>query len=102
MTTKNPAPEMAASVLLANRSEPYVLGLPLLRWHEGGSHVEAIDLRILLDQLQIRVDRRTEHIPAAPGLGGHLAHAIAQSQPAVAEVPSSRIGRIGSWIRENF
>ena len=29
-------------------------------------------------------------------------HAVTQSQPAVVEAPASRIGRIGSWIRENF
>ena len=29
-------------------------------------------------------------------------HAVTQSQPATNEAPSSRIGRIGSWIRENF
>ena len=29
-------------------------------------------------------------------------HAAAQSQPASAEAQASRIGRIGSWIRENF
>ena len=29
-------------------------------------------------------------------------HAVAQAQPASSEAPASRIGRIGSWIRENF
>src|SRR5262249_16375086 len=29
-------------------------------------------------------------------------HAAAQAQTAVPETPSSRIGRIGSWIRDNF
>ena len=29
-------------------------------------------------------------------------HAVAAAQPAVVEAPASRIGRIGSWIRENF
>jgi len=29
-------------------------------------------------------------------------HAAAQAQPVAMEAPSSRIGRIGSWIRENF
>jgi cell division protein FtsA len=41
---------------------------------------------------------------AAAGLLSYalLHHAPAQSQPAVVEPPSTRIGRIGSWIRENF
>jgi cell division protein FtsA len=29
-------------------------------------------------------------------------HAVVQAQPAVVEPPASRIGRIGSWIRDNF
>jgi len=29
-------------------------------------------------------------------------HAVTQSQPAASEAPATRIGRIGSWIRENF
>ena len=29
-------------------------------------------------------------------------HATAQAQPASTEAQASRIGRIGSWIRENF
>ena len=29
-------------------------------------------------------------------------HAAAQAQPTSAEAQASRIGRIGSWIRENF
>jgi cell division protein FtsA len=29
-------------------------------------------------------------------------HAAVQSSPAAVEAPASRIGRIGSWIRENF
>jgi len=45
--------------------------------------------------------------PAFSAAAGLLAfaqqnHAAAQGQPQVAELPSSRIGRIGSWIRENF
>ena len=41
---------------------------------------------------------------AAAGLLSYalLHHAPAQSQPTVVEAPSTRIGRIGSWIRENF
>jgi cell division protein FtsA len=46
--------------------------------------------------------------PAFSAAAGLLAFAqqhqaaAAQSQPAAVEAPSSRIGRIGSWIRENF
>ena len=45
--------------------------------------------------------------PAFSAAAGLLAfaqqhHAAAQAQPAAIEAPSSRIGRIGSWIRENF
>ena len=45
--------------------------------------------------------------PAFSAAAGLLAfalnnHAAGQAQPAPTETPSSRIGRIGSWIRENF
>ncbi len=45
--------------------------------------------------------------PAFSAAAGLLAfaqqnHAVTQAQPAVVEAPASRIGRIGSWIRENF
>jgi cell division protein FtsA len=45
--------------------------------------------------------------PAFSAAAGLLAfalqhHAVAQAQPAAIEAPASRIGRIGSWIRENF
>ena len=45
--------------------------------------------------------------PAFSAAAGLLAfaqqnHAVAQAQPTASETPSSRIGRIGSWIRENF
>jgi cell division protein FtsA len=45
--------------------------------------------------------------PAFSAAAGLLAfamhhHAAAQAQPVATEAPSGRIGRIGSWIRENF
>jgi cell division protein FtsA len=45
--------------------------------------------------------------PAFSAAAGLLAfaqqhHAVTQTQQVVPDVPSSRIGRIGSWIRENF
>ena len=45
--------------------------------------------------------------PAFSAAAGLLAfslnnHAAGQAQQLPAETPSSRIGRIGSWIRENF
>jgi cell division protein FtsA len=45
--------------------------------------------------------------PAFSAAAGLLAfaqqnHAVSQSQAPSAELPASRIGRIGSWIRENF
>jgi cell division protein FtsA len=29
-------------------------------------------------------------------------HAVVQALPVAIEAPATRIGRIGSWIRENF
>src|SRR5207244_6384363 len=45
--------------------------------------------------------------PAFSAAAGLLAfalqhHAVSQAQPTTNEAPASRIGRIGSWIRENF
>jgi cell division protein FtsA len=45
--------------------------------------------------------------PAFSAAAGLLAfaqqnHAVIQSQAPVKDLPASRIGRIGSWIRENF
>jgi cell division protein FtsA len=45
--------------------------------------------------------------PAFSAAAGLLAfaqqnHAVTQAQPVVVEAPASRIGRIGSWIKENF
>ena len=45
--------------------------------------------------------------PAFSAAAGLLAfaqqnRAVTQAQPTVVEAPVSRIGRIGSWIRENF
>jgi cell division protein FtsA len=45
--------------------------------------------------------------PAFSAAAGLLAfalnnHAAGQAQQVPMETPSSRIGRIGSWIRENF
>jgi cell division protein FtsA len=45
--------------------------------------------------------------PAFSAAAGLLAfaqqhHAVVQAQPTVNDAPASRIGRIGSWIKENF
>jgi len=54
-----------------------------------------------------RATRRIRKAGEAQRAAGLLAfalnnHAAGQAQQVQMEAPSSRIGRIGSWIRENF